>query len=103
MVELWAFYLTKKGNCTISGCARIQEDTKPRRCLTHDAVCAVGGGGARGGAVVIAPAPAPSPSVEAGHGRKAGADVCRRVRRVALRREQNETVQGKGQTTAKRE
>lgn len=50
-----------------------------QRCLTHDAVCAVGGGGARGGAVVIAPAPAPSPSVEAGHRRKAGADICRRV------------------------
>lgn len=45
--------------------------------LTHNAVCAVGGsGGAGGGAVVISPAPAARPSVEAGHGRKAGVDVC---------------------------
>ena len=56
--------------------------------LTHDAVCAVGGGCARGGAVVIGPTPAPSPSVEAGHGRKAGADICRRVRGVALQRDE---------------
>lgn len=61
--------------------------TNEHRRLTHDAVCAVGGGRARGGAVVIGPAPAPSSSVETGHGRKAGGDVCRRVRGVALRRD----------------
>lgn len=66
----------------------------PVRCrrLTHDGVGAVGGGRAGGGAVVVgrasaaaaASAAAPARSVEAGHGRKAGADVCRRVRGVAL-------------------
>lgn len=71
------------------------QDTNAHRRLTHDAVCAVGGGCARGGAVVIGSAPTPSPSVEAGHGRKAGADVCRRVRGVAL--------QGDGQNRAKLE
>lgn len=45
--------------------------------LTHDAVCAVGGGSARGSAVVICPTSGPSPSVEAGHWWKAGADVSR--------------------------
>lgn len=75
----------------------------PRTCkglLTHDAVCAVGGGCARGGAVVIGPTPAPSPSVEAGHGRKAGADICRRVRGVALQRD-SQTLTRRRQTTAK--
>lgn len=60
--------------------------TQTHRCLTHDAVCAIGGGGARGGAVVVSTAPTASTSVEAGHGRKAGADICRRVWRVALRK-----------------
>lgn len=47
--------------------------------LTHDAVCAVGGGGAGGRAVVIGSAPsAAAGPVEAGHGRKAGAEVCGR-------------------------
>lgn len=47
--------------------------------LTHDAVRAIGGSRAGGGAVVIRPAPSPTCSVEAGHGRKAGADIRRRV------------------------
>lgn len=64
-----------------------------RRCLTHDAVCAVGGGCARGGAVVIGPAPAPACSVEAGHRRKAGADICRRVRGVALQRDRQNQME----------
>lgn len=48
-------------------------------CLTHDAVCAIGGSCAGGGAVVICPTPTPTCSVEAGHWWKAGADICRRV------------------------
>lgn len=55
-------------------------------CLTHDAVRAVGGSRAGGGAVVIRSAPRPTCSVEAGHWRKA-ADVCRRVWGVALQRQ----------------
>lgn len=54
--------------------------------LTHDAVCAIGGSCAGGGAVVICPAPTATCSVEAGHWWKAGADICRRVWGVALQR-----------------
>lgn len=57
--------------------------------LTHDAVCAVGSSRTGGCAVVIGSVAAATthPSVEAGHGRKAGADVCRRVGGVALWRQ----------------
>jgi len=74
----------------------LESNTGARGRLTHDAFCAVGGSGARGGAVVVSPSAAPFPSssprlsVEAGHGGEAGVDVCRRVRRVALRRDRTE-------------
>lgn len=55
--------------------------------LTHDAVGAIGGSRAGGGAVVICPAPTATCSVEAGHRWKAGADIRRRVRGVALQRQ----------------
>lgn len=51
--------------------------------LTHDGVRAIGGGRAGGSAVVVrraaAATAAATRSVEAGHWRKAGVDVCRRV------------------------
>lgn len=67
--------------------------------LTHDGVRAIGGGRAGGGAVVVgraatAAAAATARSVEAGHWRKAGADVCRRVRGVALQQHQPEDTHG---------
>lgn len=96
--------LSLRANSQVSVYRWLQSYRKQVRCfkstvtlwfLTHDAVCSVGRGSARSGAVVVGPAPAPCPSVEAGHGRKAGVDICRRVRRVALQRdgrEKNETL-----------
>lgn len=71
----------------ITSLTALLQNKSTHRCLTHDAVCAVGGGSTRGGAVVIGSASAASPSVEARHGRKAGADICRRVGWVALQRD----------------
>lgn len=74
---------------------RVKPSVCAGRRLTHDGVCAIGGGRAGGRAVVVGcaaataaatAAAAPASSVEAGHGRKAGADVCRRVRGVTLQR-----------------